>query len=165
MMREVMQRRFENTDVFPDIILIDGGKGQLSAVIEVLNTLEIDTPPKLISIAKGEKRNAGNEKLYTPTDMIQLPSNDPLLFYLERLRDEAHRFAIYTHRQKRTKNMTASELKDLPNVGGARKKSLLLHFGSVKSIKSASIENLSKVDGIGPKLAKTIYNYFNPEEA
>lgn len=155
MMKEVMFRRFRETELFPDLLMIDGGKGQLSSVLEVLDELDISVP--VVSIAKGEKRNAGNETLYMRDLILKLEKHDPVLFYMEQLRDEAHRFAINTHRKRRDKNMVNSDLKELPDVGSVRKKALLQHFGSVKAIKEASIEALSKVNGIGPKIAIKIY--------
>ncbi len=155
MMKEVMHRRFRETEIFPDLLLIDGGKGQLSSVLEVLDELKLSVP--VLSIAKGEKRNAGGETLYMRGKLFKLEKHDPLLFYLERLRDEAHRFAIKTHRARRDKNMVNSDLKELPNIGAVRKKALLQHFGSVKAIKEASLEALSKVNGIGPKIAAKLH--------
>jgi excinuclease ABC subunit C len=161
MMREVMTRRFKDTQTLPDLILIDGGKGQLSTVTQVFNTLGIKGPV-LVGIAKGEDRNAGREWFFqdgrTP---FQLPVNDPTLHYLQRLRDEAHRFAIGAHRKKRSKALTQSALDDIPSIGASRKRALLLHFGSRADIERATLNELENVPGISKKIAATIYEYFH----
>lgn len=169
MMKEVFRRRFTKPDTdehwtFPDVVIIDGGVGQLNAVIEVLNELQLPNAPKLMAVAKGVDRNAGREKISLPDKpMVQLDFNDPLLFFIQRLRDEAHRFVIETHRKKRKVQMTLSQLDEIPGIGPKRKKALLHHFGSVKSIKEASIELLEQVDGVSPTMAKIIHTFFNPE--
>jgi excinuclease ABC subunit C len=169
MMKEVFRRRFTKPDTdenwsFPDVVIIDGGVGQLNAVVEILNDLQLPNAPKLMAVAKGVDRNAGREKIFTPEKpMVQLDFNDPLLFFIQRLRDEAHRFVIETHRKKRKVQMTLSQLDEIPGIGPKRKKALLHHFGSVKSIKEASIEQLELVSGISPTTAKEIYIFFNPE--
>lgn len=169
MMREVFRRRFAKSDAdeywtFPDVVIIDGGVGQLTAVIQALNELQLPSMPALMAVAKGQDRNAGKEKILLPgKSMIQLDFNDPLLFFIQRLRDEAHRFVIETHRKKRKAQMILSLLDEVPGIGPKRKKALLHHFGSVKSIRDASVEQLEQVNGISPLMAKTIYTFFNPE--
>lgn len=169
MMREVFRRRFtkpENDEdwTFPDVVMIDGGLGQLNAVLDVLDELQLPNPPKLMAIAKGPDRNAGREKILLPGQpMVQLDFNDPLLFFIQRLRDEAHRFVIETHRKKRGVQMTLSALDEIPGIGPKRKKALLQHFGSVKSIKEASIQDLACVNGVSLAMAQVIYKFFNPE--
>lgn len=165
MMREVMKRRFgkiETDENFPDLLLIDGGAGQLSVVHEELVALGLFDRLTVVAISKGEDRNAGREKFHmVGRDVFQLPLHDPTLQYLERLRDEAHRFAIGSHRIRRNKTIEISVLDDVPGIGGARKKALLLHFGSAKSVQDATIEDLSKVKGISKDLAKKIYGFFH----
>jgi excinuclease ABC subunit C len=169
MMKEVFRRRFTKPDTdehwtFPDVVIIDGGIGQLNAVIEVMNELQLPNAPQLMAVAKGIDRNAGREKILVPgRPMVQLDFNDPLLFFIQRLRDESHRFVIDTHRKKRKVQMTLSQLDEIPGIGPKRKKDLLHHFGSVKSIKEASAEQLEQVVGVSPAMAKTIHIFFNPE--
>lgn len=169
MMREVFRRRFTKSDVdeywtFPDVVIIDGGVGQLNAAAQVLEELQVPNMPALMAVSKGPDRNAGKEKILLPgKPIIQLDFNDPLLFFIQRLRDEAHRFVIETHRKKRGVQMTLSLLDEIPGIGPKRKKALLHHFGSVKSIKAASVEQIEQVNGISPIMAKTIYTFFNPE--
>lgn len=161
MMREVMKRRFKDSDILPDLILIDGGKGQLSAVMETLKTNEVQCAA-LVAIAKGEDRNAGREWFFcegrTP---FQLPEGDATLHYLQRLRDEAHRFAIGAHRKKRSKALTQSVLDDILGIGASRKRALLLHFGSRADVERATLNELENVPGISKKIAATIYEYFH----
>lgn len=171
MMREVMMRRFKrqlkedpdrSAPTWPDLMLIDGGKGQLSAVMEVLEELSLTDIP-VVSIAKGPDRNAGREDFYMQGKApFKLPPNDPVLYFLQRLRDESHRFVIGSHRNRRSKKLHKSLLDDLPNVGAARKKALLLHFGSAKAVSGAAITDLEKVNGISRGLATKIYDYFHP---
>lgn len=167
MMREVMRRRFgkieENHDEnFPDLLLIDGGQGQLRVVREELEALGIFSKLTVVGISKGEDRNAGREKFHmADRDVFQLPLNNPTLQYLQRLRDEAHRFAIGSHRVRRNKTVEVSVLDDVPGIGGARKKALLMHFGSAKAVQDATIEDLSKVKGISRDLAQKIYGFFH----
>ena len=172
MMREVMTRRFKrqlkedpdrNSPTWPDLLLIDGGKGQLSAVQEIMAELGLEDIP-LVAIAKGPDRNAGREDFYLPGKApFKLPPTDPTLYFLQRLRDESHRFVIGSHRQQRGKNMQKSILDGLPGIGPSRKKTLLLHFGSAKAVEGAALEDLQKVTGISRSLAQTIYNYFHED--
>ncbi|PCJ02724.1 MAG: excinuclease ABC subunit C [Alphaproteobacteria bacterium] len=171
MMREVLSRRFKRalqedkgagSENWPDILLIDGGLGQLSACRGVLEDLGILDQLTLVAIAKGADRNAGREKFFMiDRDMFQLPVNDPVLHYLQCLRDEAHRFAIGSHRARRAKALVSSPLDHIDGIGAKRKKSLLLHFGSAKAIEAASIHDISQVEGISQSLARVIYNYFH----
>lgn len=170
MMREVMQRRFGKIDPadygqadrnWPQLLLIDGGLGQLNAVHEVLDALGASDHLTIVGIAKGEDRNAGREKFFIKgQEMFQLPINDPVLHYLQRLRDEAHRFAIGTHRARRKKSGLTSRLDDVPGIGAARKKALLHHFGSSKAVEDASRDQLARVQGISKSVAEKIYNFF-----
>ena len=166
MMKEVIHRRFSKlakdigNDNMPDLLIIDGGKGQYSAVREKLNELGFHQLP-IIAMAKGKNRNEGNETFIYEQQEIKIEKNNSLLFFLQRLRDEAHRFAIFTHRKKRKKSFTRSLLDEIPGIGRSRKKSLLNHFGSAKDISGASLEDLKKVDGISELIAKKIYNYFH----
>jgi excinuclease ABC subunit C len=167
MMREVMRRRFsrllkDEQGVWPDLILIDGGKGQLSAVTEAMTDIGALDKTTLVAIAKGPDRNAGRESFHmNGRAEFTLEPRTPVLYYLQRLRDEAHRFAIGTHRARRKKQMKSSPLDAIPGVGPGRKKALLAHFGSAKAIKSAAREDLETVEGVSGKLAETIYDYFN----
>ncbi|MFZ4124469.1 MAG: excinuclease ABC subunit UvrC [Rickettsiales bacterium] len=161
MMREVMKRRFKEGATLPDLVLIDGGKGQLSAVLEITTSLGIEGPA-FVAIAKGEDRNAGREWFFRKGhEPFQLPENDVTLHYLQRLRDEAHRFAIGAHRKKRSKALTQSALDDIPNIGASRKRALLLHFGSRADVERATLNELENVPGISKKIAATIYEYFH----
>ena len=169
MMNEVIKRRFgrllsnKNFDrsKYPDIILIDGGKGQFSSTESALKSLGINDVT-IISIAKGEKRNGGREKLYTSRkDPYLLKPNDPTLYYLQRLRDEAHRFAIGTHRTKRSKEIRKNPLDEIPGIGLKRKKALLNFFGSARSVEQAKISELMSVDGISQNTAKSIFHWFH----
>ncbi len=167
MMREVMQRRFsrllkEDGLVWPDLVLIDGGKGQLSAVSGVLEDLGVLERTTLVAIAKGPDRNAGRETFHMlGQPEFTLPPKTPVLYYLQRLRDEAHRFAIGTHRAKRKKQMHTSPLDAIEGIGPSRKKALLAWFGSAKAVASAAADDLAKVDGISKKLAGSIHDHFN----
>ena len=166
MMNEVIERRFSKlvkqseSDNVPDLLLIDGGKGQYSVVRSKLDQLGFHQLP-IIAIAKGKNRNDGNETFIYNNRIIKLEKNNPLLFFMQRLRDEAHRFAIFTHRKKRKKSFLVSPLDEIPGIGRNRKKTLLNHFGSAKTIEGASLEDLKKVDGISELIAKKIYNYFH----
>lgn len=170
MMREVLTRRYErmvreeNSDGSnqPDLILIDGGKGQLGIARRVMEELGLDIP--LVGIAKGPDRNAGRERFFMPgKEVFSLPPNSPVLYYLQRLRDEAHRFAIGGHRLKRKKDIRANPLDEISGVGAKRKKALLHHFGSAKAVMRASLSDLMRVEGISAKIARQIYDHFNGE--
>jgi excinuclease ABC subunit C len=171
MMREVLERRFARLEKedpdrrsgeWPDLLLIDGGKGQLSAVCEVLEDAGVHDVP-VVGVAKGPDRNAGRETFYLPGGReATLPPNSPLLFYIQRLRDEAHRFAIGAHRTKRAKSFTANPLDDVPGIGPARKRALLMHFGTAKAVRGAALEDLQKAPGVSATMARAIYDYFHP---
>ena len=167
MMKEVLFRRFSKAIKeksgslsLPDLILIDGGKGQYSVSREVLNELGLHDLP-ILAVAKGKKRNAGEEKIYHENKEFILNKSDPLLFFIQRLRDEAHRFAISTHRAKRKKNLSKSLLDQIQGIGKQRKRALLNHFGSARAVESASLEDLKAIEGIEDSLANKIYNYFH----
>jgi excinuclease ABC subunit C len=172
MMREVMRRRFTralkereegNLETWPDLVLIDGGLGQLSAVTEALD--EIGLSPKdvnLVSIAKGVERNAGREQFFQPGRApFRLPENAPVLYYLQRLRDEAHRWAIGAHRAKRSADIKKNPLDEIEGIGPARKKALLHHFGSAKEVSRAKLVDLKAVEGVSAALAERIYGHFH----
>jgi len=173
MMREVFRRRFaralkENPDrdagTWPDLILIDGGLGQLNAARGVLADLGI-ADLALVAIAKGPDRDAGRETFYMPDrSPFSLPPRDPLLYYLQRLRDEAHRFAIGSHRRRRAKAIGTSTLDAVDGVGARRKRALLNHFGSTRAVARAGLSDLEAVDGISKAVAKRIYDHFHAEE-
>jgi excinuclease ABC subunit C len=165
MMREVLHRRFahagEKDWALPDLILVDGGLGQLNVALKVIEELDVDGIT-VVGIAKGPDRNAGREKFFQKgRDTFTLPDNDPLMHFLQRLRDEAHRFAIGTHRAKRAKALIFSRLDEIPGIGAARKKALLQHFGSAKGVSLASLQDLQLVSGINKFVAKKIYAYFH----
>ena len=173
MMREVLTRRFqrllkedpERTDgMWPDLLLIDGGKGQVSAVQEVLVELGLTDVP-MIGVAKGLERNAGKEEFHrVGRSAMALSHNHPVLYFVQRMRDEAHRWAIGAHRMKRSKAIDATPLDDLPGVGPTRKRALLAHFGSAKSVSRANIADLRAVNGISDTLAEAIYGHFHEKE-
>ena len=167
MMKEVLFRRFSKAikEKFgslslPDLVMIDGGKGQYSVSRGVLNELGLHDLP-ILAIAKGKRRNAGEEKIYHENKEFILNKNDPLLFFIQRLRDEAHRFAISTHRAKRKKTLSKSLLDQIQGIGRQRKRALLNHFGSARAVESASLDDLKSVEGIEDNIAKKIYNYFH----
>jgi excinuclease ABC subunit C len=172
MMREVLQRRFSRglkeqvegeppTD-WPDLVLIDGGAGQLSAARETLADLGV-FDVKLAAIAKGPDRNAGREWLHVDSiEPFQLPLQDPVLYFLQRLRDEAHRFAITTHRAGRSKAITQSELDEIEGIGPSRKRALLNHFGSARGVKMAGLTDLEAAPGINREIAGRVYAHFHP---
>jgi len=170
---EVLTRRFSRalkedparaSGQWPDLVIFDGGKGQLNIALKVFAELGIDDLP-VVGIAKGPDRNAGREKLFLKEgDPIQLEFNDPVLYFLQRLRDEAHRFAIGTHRGKRGKGMSKSVLDNAPGIGGKRKRGLLHHFGSAEAVANAGLTDLEAVDGISKALAKKLYDYFHSDE-
>ena len=171
MMREVLERRFarlekedpdRTTGEWPDLLLIDGGKGQLSAVCEVMEDAGVHDVP-VVAVSKGPDRNAGRETFHLPGGReITLPPNSALLFYLQRLRDEAHRFAIGTHRAKRAKSLTTSTLDEVPGIGPNRKRALLMHFGTARAVKGAALDDLEKAPGISKAMARQLYDYFHP---
>ena len=170
MMKEVLNRRFKRllkedparkSDLWPDLLLIDGGAGQISAVAEILQDLGVDDVP-YIGVAKGVDRDAGKEEFHRPARRpFALRRNDPVLYFIQRLRDEAHRFAIGTHRAKRAKAMVANPLDEVAGVGAARKRALLAHFGSAKAVSRAGLQDLQAVAGVSDKLAHTIYDFFH----
>jgi excinuclease ABC subunit C len=170
MMKEVLTRRFERllkedpdrkSDMWPDLLLIDGGAGQVSAVAGILAELGVDDIA-MLGVAKGVDRDAGKEEFHrTGMRPVALRMNDPVLYFVQRLRDEAHRWAIGAHRAKRAKAFTATPLDDIPGVGAARKKALLAHFGSAKAVARAGISDLTAVEGISESMAQKISDYFN----
>ncbi|TLP48333.1 excinuclease ABC subunit UvrC [Cohaesibacter sp. CAU 1516] len=188
MMREVLERRFsrllkengprpETTEkeagdnegvnmpdpAWPDLLLIDGGKGQLNAVCETLADLGIHDLP-IVGVAKGPDRDAGREQFFMPDrDSFMLPLRDPVLYFIQRLRDEAHRFAIGTHRAKRSKQISQTGLDDIPGIGPSRKRALLHHFGTAKAVRNAALSDLLAVDGISEQMAKVIHAYFHED--
>jgi excinuclease ABC subunit C len=190
MMREVLERRFKrlkdeaprapvadaigasatvidddrmpsDESPWPDLVLIDGGQGQLTAARDTLAALGIDDVP-LVAVAKGVDRDAGRETFFIPgRESFRLPPRDPLLYFIERLRDEAHRFAIGSHRQKRKRDIRESGLQEIPGIGPTRKRALLHHFGTLKAIESASLADLARVPGVSADIARKIYDYFH----
>ena len=167
MMREVINRRFkraiqekDNFLTMPDLILIDGGKGQYSVVRETMNELGLHEIP-VIAIAKGKLRNSGNETFFHNGKEFKFEKNDPTLFFLQRIRDEAHRFAISAHRAKRKKGLKKSLLDQISGIGSIRKRALLNHFGSARAVESASLDEIKSVEGVEEKVAKKIYNFFH----
>lgn len=171
MMKEVLERRLDPEKAssrsapppMPDLIIVDGGKGQLNVAIEVLARYNLSIP--LIAIAKGPNRNAGNETFFTPDNLegLTLESHKEVLHFFERLRDEAHRFAIGFHRAKREKALIRSPLDEIDGIGQFRKRLLLQHFGSVKNVESATEDQLMMIAGISASLAKKIYDHFHPD--
>ena len=180
MMREVMTRRFsrlikergskdEQVDAddgslvpWPDLVLIDGGLGQLNAVREVMKELELLDIVPLVGIAKGPDRDAGRERFFIPgRTPFSLPIRDPVLYHIQRLRDEAHRFAIGTHRARRKKEMIKNPLDEISGIGPARKRAILHHFGSAKATSRAGIEDLKAVEGVSAHMAQVIYDFFH----
>ncbi|MBB4301158.1 excinuclease ABC subunit C [Rhodobium orientis] len=183
MMREVMTRRFsrllkeagprggdgngdgeedrDTVGAWPDLVLIDGGRGQLNAVRETLAELGIEDLP-LVGVAKGPERNAGRETFYLPErDSFMLPTRDPVLYFIQRLRDEAHRFAIGSHRARRKKDLTKNPLDEIRGVGPGRKRALLRHFGTAKAVSRAGIDDLRSVPGISESIAQIVYDFFH----
>ena len=169
MMRQVIHRRFERalkedpdrtSENWPDLLLIDGGKGQLSAVTEVMDDLGV-SDIAVVAISKGPDRNAGREQFHMPgRETFTLPPNASAMHFLQRLRDEAHRYAIGTHRAKRQKAELTSPLDGVPGIGPKRKKALLAHFGSARAVAAAGLEDLASVDGISKTVAKQLYDWF-----
>ena len=167
MMKEVLNRRFkkaiqerDNYLSFPDLVLIDGGKGQYSTARETLNELGLHDIP-IIAIAKGKFRNSGDETFFHNGKSFKFQKNDPTLFFLQRIRDEAHRFAISAHRAKRKKGISKSLLDQIEGIGSVRKRALLNHFGSARAVESASLDEIKTVEGVEEKVAKKIYNFFH----
>ena len=171
MMREVFERRFgraktEDPDReggdWPDLVLIDGGRGQLNAALRTLAEIGVEDVA-LIGVAKGPHHGReGREVFHLPDGReLTLPTNSPVLFYLQRLRDEAHRFAIGAHRQKRAKAIGVSSLDEVPGVGPARKKALLMHFGTAKAVRAASLEDLARAPGVSRTVAQTVYDFYH----
>ncbi len=170
MMKEVLTRRFkrllkEDPDrdkgMWPDLLLIDGGAGQVSAVREIMEEYGVEDVP-MVGVAKGVDRDHGKEEFHrVGKSVMALRRNDPVLYFIQRLRDEAHRFAIGTHRAKRAKAVGATPLDDVPGVGATRKRALLAHFGSAKAVSRANMADLKAVEGVSDKLAETIYDFFH----
>ncbi len=167
MMRQVMRRRFKTgwdaqAEHIPDLLLIDGGKGQLSTVCDVLAERQIELP--VVAISKGPDRHAGREQFHLPGQQpFSLPPGDATLHFLQRLRDEAHRFAIGSHRKRRASALVKSALDDIPGIGPKRKKALLHHFGSARGVEEATKADLLAIDGISQHMAEVIYGYFHPD--
>jgi excinuclease ABC subunit C len=172
MMKEVLERRFARLEKddpdraggeWPDLILIDGGRGQLNAVSEIMENAGVHDVP-VVGVAKGPHHGReGREVFHLPGGReVTFPPNAPLLFYLQRLRDEAHRFAIGTHRAKRAKSLTTSTLDEVPGIGPNRKRALLMHFGTARAVKGAALDDLERAPGISKAMARQIYDYFHP---
>ncbi len=171
MMKAMLGRRFlrlerEDPDRtsgdWPDLLLIDGGRGQLNAVLEVMGELGVHNVC-VVGVAKGPDRNAGRETFYLPNGReLTLPPNSPVLFFLQRLRDEAHRFAIGAHRAKRSKAIVANPLDDVPGIGPARKRALLMHFGTSRAVRGATLADLEKAPGISKATAAALHGHFHP---
>jgi excinuclease ABC subunit C len=170
MMKEVLTRRFERllkedperkTDSWPDLLLIDGGAGQVSAVASIMAELGVEDIA-MVGVAKGLDRDAGKEEFHrTGQRPMALRMNDPVLYFIQRLRDEAHRWANGAHVAKRAKAVSLTPLDDIPGVGAARKKALLAHFGSAKAVARAALPDLTAVPGISDAMAETVYNFFH----
>ena len=168
MMQHVFSRRFKKKNTqdlkIPDVIILDGGKGQLSVIQNYLDDIGYGNIP-IVAIAKGEKRNSGLEKFYHKKNIeLEISNNDPLRYFLQRLRDEVHRYVIGAHRQKRSKSLMSTRLDEITGLGGIRRKNLLMRFGSTKEVSKASINELQKVQGISRNLAEQIYNFFNTND-
>ena len=173
MMKEVLHRRFHRLFTedpshvgpdWPDLVLVDGGAGQVAAAKGVLIELGAESVP-LAGVAKGPQRNAGQEVFYLPDGTMRaMPENDPVQYFVQRIRDEAHRFAVGTHRAKRAKAISSSPLSEIPGIGARRKSALLAHFGSAKAVSRAGLNDLKAVNGISAAIAETIYEYFHDGE-
>ncbi|MBV9565692.1 MAG: excinuclease ABC subunit UvrC [Bradyrhizobium sp.] len=184
MMQEVLQRRFkrllkpadgddtkankakvddDSVPQWPDLVIIDGGRGQLNAAREIFESLGL-TRVQLMAVAKGPDRDAGRETLFLPDrEAIKLEPRDPVLYFIQRLRDEAHRFVIGSHRKRRTKDLREAGLQEIPGIGPSRKRALLLHFGTLKEIERASIADLGKVPGVSAESARKIFEFFHTQ--
>lgn len=179
MMREVLERRFkrlinppedaagktrdDDFPQWPDLVIIDGGRGQLNAAKEIFDGLGL-TQVSLMGVAKGPERDAGRETLFIPgREAIKLEPRDPVLYFIQRLRDEAHRFVIGSHRKLRKKDIREAGLQEIPGIGPSRKRALLHHFGTLKEIERASIADLGKVPGVSAESARKIFEYFHPQ--
>jgi excinuclease ABC subunit C len=179
MMREVLQRRFKRlltpsdsdkakadedaVPQWPDLVVIDGGRGQLNAARDILGELGV-TQLSLVAVAKGPDRDAGRETLFMPDrEAIKLEPRDPVLYFIQRLRDEAHRFVIGSHRKLRKKDIREAGLQEIPGIGPSRKRALLLHFGTLKEIERASIADLGKVPGVSAESARKIFEFFHAQ--
>ena len=168
MMQHVFSRRFKKKNTqdlkIPDVIILDGGKGQLSVIQNYLHDIGYGNIP-IVAIAKAEKRNSGLEKFYhNKNNELEISNNDPLRYFLQRLRDEVHRYVIGAHRQKRSKSLMSTRLDEITGLGGIRRKNLLMRFGSTKEVSKASVNELQKVQGISRNLAEQIYNFFNTND-
>ncbi|MBT7615351.1 MAG: excinuclease ABC subunit C, partial [Rhodospirillaceae bacterium] len=171
MMKEVLKRRFSrllkedperDQGMWPDLVIVDGGLGQLTVALEVFEELGV-TDVALCGVAKGPDRDAGREKFFLPgVSPFLLPERDPVLYFVQRMRDEAHRFAIGAHRSKRTNQIGRSLLDDIAGIGPRRKKALLHHFGSAKAVADAGLTDLERVDGIDRTVAQKIWDHFHP---
>jgi excinuclease ABC subunit C len=180
MMKEVLQRRFkrllappvegevakpkdDDVPLWPDLVIIDGGRGQLNAVKEIFDELKL-TDVTLMAVAKGPDRDAGRETMFIPgREAIKLEPRDPVLYFIQRLRDEAHRFVIGSHRTLRKKDIREAGLQEIPGIGPTRKRALLHHFGTLKEIERASVGDLGKVPGISAESARKIFDFFHPQ--
>ncbi|WP_298260021.1 excinuclease ABC subunit UvrC [uncultured Litoreibacter sp.] len=170
MMKEVLGRRFKRlqkedpdrkTDMWPDLLLIDGGAGQVSAVRQIMREMNVEDIA-MVGVAKGEDRDAGKEEFHrTGKRPFSLRHNDPVLYFIQRMRDEVHRFAIGTHRAKRAKSQMKNPLDEIEGVGPKRKRALLLHFGSAKAVSRANLSDLMSVEGVSEAMAQTIYDHFH----
>jgi excinuclease ABC subunit C len=170
MMKEVLTRRFERllkedpdrqSGAWPDLLLIDGGAGQVSVVNGILEDLGVEDVP-IVGVAKGIDRDLGKEEFHRPGQRpFSLPHNSPVLYFVQRLRDEAHRWAIGAHRAKRAKSIGVTPLDEVPGIGAARKRALLAHFGSAKAVSRAGLTDLKAVDGISEAMAQTVYDFFH----
>ena len=165
MIKEVLTRRLkkiqqDTESILPDVIIIDGGRGQFNVAKKIIKENKLDSI-SLMSVSKGKKRNAGREIIHTINKNISLKPNNPLLFFVQRIRDEAHRFAITAHRKRRGKKSILSIFEDIPGVGPKRKKILKLYFGSIESIKNATLSELKQVKNLPKNLINKIYYFFH----
>ena len=170
MMREVLNRRFRRliaedpdrrADGWPELVVIDGGAGHVAAATGTLSELGLRDIP-VLGVAKGRERNAGKEELHLPgSPAFVLRRNEPVLYLIQRLRDEAHRFAIGAHRRQRTGTVGATPLDEVPGIGAARKRALLAHFGSAKAVTRAGLQDLKAVKGISGAIAEAIHDFFH----